>query len=202
VAEEELRQQNDELEASVSVIEGERARYRDLFESAPYGFVISNASGILADANLAAISMLGAGKRDIVGKPLRLFASREDSALFFDCLKRAAEKEQRLEQFEVNIKPVAGKSFPASITVMSVRWIIRDETGRHRYMVRDSGPGIPRDKAESMFLPYYRGSQTRDGGVGLSMVRKLVNAYGGEIRAYNDLGACFEFELKGVPLEA
>lgn len=34
------------------------------------------------------------------------------------------------------------------------------------------------------------------------MVRKLVNAYGGETRAYNDLGACFEFELKGVPLEA
>ncbi len=169
MAEEELRRQNDELEASVSVIEGERARYRDLFESAPYGFVISNASGIIEDANLAAISMLGAGERDTVGKPLRLFASREDSALFFDCLKRAAEKEQRLEQFEVNIKPVAGKSFPASMTVMSVRWldrdnvsvrwIIRDETGRHRYMVRDSGPGIPRDKAESMFLPYYRGGE-------------------------------------------
>jgi signal transduction histidine kinase len=27
-------------------------------------------------------------------------------------------------------------------------------------------------------------------------VEKIVKAYGGEIRAYNDNGACFEFTLK------
>ncbi|RJP30881.1 MAG: PAS domain-containing sensor histidine kinase [Actinobacteria bacterium] len=72
-----------------------------------------------------------------------------------------------------------------------------EEDGVHRYLVRDNGPGIPAEDIESVFLPLFRG---KDGGtgLGLSIVEKLVSLYGGEIRAYNDGGACFTFTLRDL----
>lgn len=66
--------------------------------------------------------------------------------------------------------------------------------GFHAYQVRDNGSGISPREAERVFRPLYRG---RNGGtgIGLSIVRRLVTLYGGEIRAYNDGGTCFAFTL-------
>ena len=56
--------------------------------------------------------------------------------------------------------------------------------------VEDNGPGIPEDKFERVFQPFYRleGSRSRDtGGVGLGLtsVRSIVRAHGGEVRLAN-----------------
>ena len=68
-------------------------------------------------------------------------------------------------------------------------------TGDHRYLVRDNGAGIPDYLVNTLFLPFVRGE---DGGrgLGLSIVKRIVDTYGGDIRAYNDGGACFEFSLR------
>jgi len=70
-----------------------------------------------------------------------------------------------------------------------------DDDGGHRYLVRDNGPGIPEDLIDCVFLPFTRG-QGGDTGIGLSIVERIVNVYGGKIEAYNDNGACFEFVLR------
>ncbi|NPV59347.1 MAG: PAS domain S-box protein [Actinobacteria bacterium] len=70
----------------------------------------------------------------------------------------------------------------------------REEGSLHRYTVRDNGPGIPEDELEDVFLPLHRGKGGGT-GLGLSIVYRLVNLYGGTIRAYNDGGACLEFTL-------
>src|SRR5688572_19184803 len=48
---EELREQNELLAESAKIIEGDRAHYRDLFDSAPYGFLSTNRSGMVQNGN-------------------------------------------------------------------------------------------------------------------------------------------------------
>ena len=51
--------------------------------------------------------------------------------------------------------------------------------------VRDDGPGIPPEEWERIFDPFYRGSEKRGegAGLGLSIVRAIVQRTGGEVRA-------------------
>ena len=71
----------------------------------------------------------------------------------------------------------------------------RDEAGLHRYLVRDNGSGIDPDDLDRVFLPFFTGVMGET-GIGLATVQKIVNVYGGEVRAYNEGGACFEFTLR------
>src|SRR5262249_27268516 len=50
-AEEELRRQQDELIETRHQIEVERARYTALFDLAPDGYLVTNAAGIIQEAN-------------------------------------------------------------------------------------------------------------------------------------------------------
>ena len=60
--------------------------------------------------------------------------------------------------------------------------------GRTVIEVADNGPGIPADRREDVFLPFY--TTRADGhGVGLSFVRQIVTAHGGSIAVSDaDLG--------------
>jgi PAS domain S-box-containing protein len=69
------------------------------------------------------------------------------------------------------------------------------ETGALRYLVCDNGPGFPEGADEDIFLPFYKGLDSKGSGIGLSIVAKVVKLYGGHVRAYNDMGACLEFTL-------
>jgi signal transduction histidine kinase len=71
---------------------------------------------------------------------------------------------------------------------------LRDAAGLHTYLVRDNGSGIREDELEKVFVPFYRGVSGGT-GIGLATVQKIVDLYGGWVRAYNDGGACFEFAV-------
>ena len=47
--------------------------------------------------------------------------------------------------------------------------------------VIDDGPGIPGERAESVFLPHERGAEGPGAGLGLAIARGIVEAHGGTI---------------------
>ena len=51
-----------------------------------------------------------------------------------------------------------------------------------RIEVRDNGPGIPADRREDIFLPFYT-THRGGSGVGLSFARQVALAHGGSIAA-------------------
>lgn len=76
--------------------------------------------------------------------------------------------------------------------------------GQVGWWVRDSGPGVPPADAQRIFDRFQRGHQTRghDGsGLGLSIVRAIAQAHGGEVHLDSEPGAGAAFTLV-IPLPA
>jgi len=64
--------------------------------------------------------------------------------------------------------------------------------------VQDSGLGIPADKLEMIFQPFYSTKLSRGGtGLGLSISFEIVRRHGGDLRVVSrpGEGACFLVEL-------
>jgi two-component system, NtrC family, nitrogen regulation sensor histidine kinase NtrY len=60
--------------------------------------------------------------------------------------------------------------------------ISRQAGGRFNIEVRDNGPGIPADRRDDVFLPFYT-THKGGSGVGLSFARQVALAHGGSISA-------------------
>ena len=68
--------------------------------------------------------------------------------------------------------------------------------------VRDHGPGVPARELESLFRPFFRGSNARlaEGhGLGLTLVQRVARAHGGEVGAENAEGGGLRVSLR-LPL--
>jgi PAS domain S-box-containing protein len=75
------------------------------------------------------------------------------------------------------------------------------------YRVADNGVGFDRTKAQGLFQPFQRmhaGNQFEGQGVGLSLVRRIVQHHGGEIhlRSAPGVGTVAEFTLDPAPAAA
>ena len=66
--------------------------------------------------------------------------------------------------------------------------------------VRDSGPGIPQEDAEDIFLPYHRGHGNNNGGTGLGLyiAKGIIEEHGGRIwfETRPEGGTTFSFTLR------
>jgi signal transduction histidine kinase len=83
---------------------------------------------------------------------------------------------------------------------MSIQTALADESAIE-VRVADSGMGIPTDKLNTIFDPFY--TTKRDGtGLGLSIARAIVETHGGKIWAENRLGGgavfCFRLPLSRI----
>ena len=78
------------------------------------------------------------------------------------------------------------------------------DAGHIEFAVRDFGPGIPKEQSARIFTLFYRGENaltraTTGTGIGLALVKRLVQVMGGEVSLANrDPGAEFRVRLPRV----
>lgn len=139
VVQEELRHQNEELAAARSVLESERQRYQELFEFAPDGYLVTDAAGVIQEANQAAATLLNAKQQVMVGLPLVIFVAAAEQAAFEKELPRLRQLD-RVKDWELRLKPQDAEAIDAALSVavvrnqsgaaVALRWLIRDITQR------------------------------------------------------------------------
>ncbi|MBW4687985.1 MAG: helix-turn-helix domain-containing protein [Komarekiella atlantica HA4396-MV6] len=135
LAVEELYQQNEELVQTRNLLELERKRYQDLFEFAPEGYLVTNAEGIIQEANLAAATLLNVSKHFIVGKPIVNFILLEERHHVRSQLIELCQSD-KVKELIVRLQQRHGEYFKAALTVavvrnqrgksISLRWTLRN----------------------------------------------------------------------------
>src|SRR5690606_31367853 len=89
----------------------------------------------------------------------------------------------RMQQVFRNLfeNAVAACSDPAHIAVYTTSTILGGQPAL-RITVRDNGPGLNEEQAQRIFEPFYT-TKTRGTGLGMSIVKRIVEAHGGRIEA-------------------
>ena len=106
----ELEMQNEELRRMHAEIDTSRARYFDLYDLAPVGYVTVSESGLIVEANLAAAGLLGVPRHVLVKQPFSRFITTADQDIFY--LKRKLLLEASVPQaFELRMLGPGRKPF-------------------------------------------------------------------------------------------
>jgi len=83
----ELETQNQELRRTQIELEASRARYWDLYDVAPIGYITISEKGLILEANLTAATLLGVARADLAKRSFILFILKEDQNIFYHHLK-------------------------------------------------------------------------------------------------------------------
>jgi signal transduction histidine kinase len=75
----------------------------------------------------------------------------------------------------------------------------RSDDGSIRVSVRDNGCGVPADKIEEIFLPFFTTKGSKGTGLGLSMTKKLIESMGGRVYCQSEEGVESIFEIVLTP---
>jgi PAS domain S-box-containing protein len=140
-AEEELRQQSDELALAQGRVEQERRRYQELFDYAPDAYFVTDASGVIQEANRAAIALLGLRHIFVIGKPLAAFVARDQYQAFRTKLLRLQEADRDPKaDWDMRVRTRSGRLLETAMRVVatrdehgqatSLRWLVRDASAR------------------------------------------------------------------------
>jgi PAS domain S-box-containing protein len=139
VADEELRQQNEELIRARDDLQRERQTYFELFDFAPDAYLVTDAQGVIREANVAASHLLGVPAQFLIGKPLPTYFEQNAKRSYRQQLDRLCGIE-RIDDWEIALLPRNGQPMAASISIgriskqgsgtVGYRWILRDITKR------------------------------------------------------------------------
>jgi PAS domain S-box-containing protein len=139
ISQEVLHQQNQELLEAQVALDVERQRYRNLFEFAPDGYLITDTNGNIQNANQAACLLLKVSQPSLMGQPLPLYVTEAERCAFYAELDRLPQI-GRIQEWVTQLQPCGASAFDAALTVttvsdatgtvVSLRWLVRDITER------------------------------------------------------------------------
>jgi len=137
VALEELRAAQESMISQSDELAEARQNYQDLFNFAPDAYLVTDAYGVVREANRAATLLLGVAEPFILGKPLFLYVVPEARRVFRATLNKL-HRTQAVQSWEIQLRPRKGSPFSASASVTSqldrngklirLLWLIRDIT--------------------------------------------------------------------------
>jgi len=87
----ELELQNDELRRSQAELMSSQARYFDLYDLAPVGYLTIGVPGLILQANLTASSFLGISRAALVQRPISSVILKEDQDAYYLLRKKLLE---------------------------------------------------------------------------------------------------------------
>ena len=79
----ELEMQNEELRRAQVELDAARARYFDLYDLAPMGYVTVSAQGLILESNLTLATLLGVARGTLVRQPFSRFFPKEDADVYY-----------------------------------------------------------------------------------------------------------------------
>ena len=91
----ELEMQNEELRRTQADLEAARDRFADLYEFAPVGYLALSGTGLIHDANLTAATLLGVGRKTLVGRSFTAFVASNHADRWHTFRSTLAQDDER-----------------------------------------------------------------------------------------------------------
>jgi len=125
----ELEMQNEELLAAQEALEVSHARYLDLYDFAPVGYITVSHGGIVLEANLTAATLLGKVRSELVKRSIEGFILREDMDIYYLHSKKLFESGD-LRKCELRLLKKDGSIFWARLDGIAIMDAVGTRTCR------------------------------------------------------------------------
>ena len=116
----ELEMQNEELIRAREEVEEVLAKYTDLYDFAPVGYLTFDEKGLISELNLTAAQLLGIERSFLVNKPFSSFIQREFQDRFYLHLQEVLESSAK-QICELVLKKKDGNFFDAQLESIIVQ---------------------------------------------------------------------------------
>lgn len=135
-----LRMVKHELGRVRQQAEAEHERFRDLFDAAPDGYLLTDVRGVVNEANAAATDMLNRPGRFLLNKPMVVLVEAEDRRRFYQAIERMHYEPSC--SLPLRLLPRGRATIHCDVSINAirddrgkltgVRWLIRDVTEQHQ----------------------------------------------------------------------
>nr|WP_103667650.1 PAS domain S-box protein [Pseudanabaena sp. BC1403] len=139
---EELRVITEEQIEQHRLLQCEEERYQNLFNFAPNGYLVTDLSGKILEANQAILELLAISREFVVERPLVVFVTSDNRDFFYTQLNRLSTATYAKTTWEITLRNHQRDPFPAEITVTQninlvnnqpqLFWMVRDISDRKR----------------------------------------------------------------------
>ena len=147
----ELEIQHEELRRAHLEIEFARARYFNLYDLAPVGYLAVNEEGLIQEANLTAATLLGVGRMVLVSRPITQYIFREDKDVYYTLLRQLLDTNKPQEGDPPQLCDLRMvKTDGAPFWAHWVAAVAQDENGVHTFHIVLSDTSESKRKEEKI----------------------------------------------------
>jgi len=113
----ELEMQNEQLRITQEDLEHAREGLVELYDFAPIGYLTINRIGMIEQANLTSVSMLGIERSRLINQPFSRFVFKDDQEAYYRCWNKIFDSPGK-QTCEIRLCPVSGPRFYARLEAL------------------------------------------------------------------------------------